>query len=772
MFVPTRRIPSRQACKGASVAAFLLVALGALAAISNPAEAAQLGCSTWVTRTPELGNWESRLHVHVRASGPTAGAFLTLDSRAGLADGYSQGSMTSGPTGLANRLTTTGTYTPYTFTLDKPLNRTYWLNLSKPVVGTLYWTSDVAREISNEQVVVRIDLFMGEKRIGGDIGVYDLYSSAVLSDKYARWAPFGFCFRPEVAKLEEGETLRLVVTQLSGLSGFTVGTYGDHGSRIEFRYFDSDPLAGKVYLEGGQLVTTPSDPPAQDAPSIEAAAWSSLPVLGLLALPLASRKGRAGLIVLSLTLIMLSGCLGSKPTPNDEQDETVDPQDPTTVQVGRERAPQLDDFQVGAIKGNVRDADKANKPLIDAPVVVLDTNLETRTNPQGAFAFPRVPKGTFHLRIDPLEYVSLHRNVTVEVGYITWLNVTLKSAPAKPAGEKPHIHDDWGEDQQKLIQDLTFIPGFPSTSTSPSGQIGEAAWYCVSTNRCEAPVPINSSHPVLPGTTRAVVKMDWNPLALGTKELGLRITTATNTTLTQRFILRESSESFEIPIFPNEADPGHQKYTSWTFRVFTPANHQTFNPLSNPVNAGQAIRFQLTIHKGVVPSEPKHRDMWNNTTQVMVIKSVSKLACIDCTYPDASERFLPDAKAFIPPGTQELRGTLTWALSFAAAAPKTTPFTLSVKPANVAPSDWQAGLLKITTGTRTEGSFVFTFAVEKEMTDQFYMKTSNWAFYIDIDESGSTIPAQRTTWIDRDHRIYLRDLVAIKDPLWRDPDAA
>ncbi|UCF40332.1 MAG: SusC/RagA family TonB-linked outer membrane protein, partial [Gemmatimonadota bacterium] len=82
----------------------------------------------------------------------------------------------------------------------------------------------------------------------------------------------------------------------------------------------------------------------------------------------------------------------------------------------------------GTISGTVRDAG-TQRPLDGARVVVVEANLETRTDARGNFELRNVPVGVYTVQALFIGYSRTARSVTVTLGTVTTADFTLNRAP-------------------------------------------------------------------------------------------------------------------------------------------------------------------------------------------------------------------------------------------------------------------------------------------------------------------------------------------------------
>ncbi|MBI2078332.1 MAG: carboxypeptidase regulatory-like domain-containing protein [Euryarchaeota archaeon] len=705
--------PGRVARSALAVAALLLILAPAALArcpLSLPADPASL-----------LGGEDAVERLFLGSETETSGPFLTTDPEKASANVH-RPALEASPTRITQGVQG---QTPRSveFPLPAGASRDYFLNLSKPMVGTFYWSSALAGQGLADGFKVRVELLADGRRAGGFERAYG------AGGPQAGMTAMPICFRPEAAAFLAGEKLSVRVTPFGGAGDFAVGTAGATRSYLGFAYFPTDPLAGALYVEGGALARGAIQADAGDGS--ERVGPSAAPfVLGLAGLGLLRRHGRAALVVALVLGAGFAGCLGRTAGPNDAPESDA-PQ--ATIEQSQE--PRADLNASGAMRGTVRDASALGLPIRDAHVIVVGTSLSATTNQTGGFRFPSVTPGTFTMRVTHEQYRFIEQSVTVEAGAEAVLEISM--LPVSGGAGKPHTHDLWPPEGTMTIFDKAFLmknPVYPhlvGQATDPQGR-----WFCQTS--CPRPIPMEDSKPVLPGTVRVEVTLSWDPAAPGapkefglgvvtTKEFGLGLTQS----VVQKYVPRAPNDPFRIAIFPDEADPGHQTFTSWVITAI-PGQGNAATPGDAPaVAAGQSVRAKVTIHKGVVPFEPLHRTFWDGASERLLFKDVKITS--SWAGPPLGCGELPGyyqwggGQLFVPPGTLEIRGTMSWTNPGGAPASNPAVWGLAYRPANVPPSadnPWKA--VQVTPKTATSVDFVLRPTAEE--TDQFYQKATNWAF--------------------------------------------
>lgn len=595
---------------------------------------------------------------------------------------------TTGPAGLASGVANTQAGVvdddhPQVFEFtNASLPQTYYLNVSKPIHGVLYWSSTFSQTqngpAADEHGVLRLELFHGDVRVGGsqdesEDGLLPVETYIKWGQEHAKdfvcfdacpvpkgppldpivdyaigerpiWIPFHFSFRAEINTLEQGKPLTVRVTRLSGTADLAFGTGGDQRSFLDLSYFESDPLRTIGYLDNHHLALSPPDENETDPSPTESESSSYLwmgagAVPGLLLAPTRGRRSRAALLVVALlSLIALSGCLGGAPGGQDTLGglEGSGPEPSELIEQGFECRKDLEKQGLGAIEGSVRSHEE-DLPIGDALVGLGGTTFSTTSDDRGEFRFGQISWKGLETQRDFLVYfeaegfLDVEHTVTVKRGCATILKIELVRVPLDSA-YYPHRHDVFGK--REVLQ----LAG--PQEVLPEGFFGlrpdENRWLCPAWNDainidpyCETTLPIQfDKEPgvamIPPGTARVELRLEWSPDPQGKtpKELGLSIKTAGSTTSAGEILVpRPSGQSFGLAIFPHEADASHQSSTAWVFNLRVPASYLYTMPYSPPVYTGGAIRILgLWAHKGVVPFEPAHPDFWKGRSELPLLE--------------------------------------------------------------------------------------------------------------------------------------------------------
>lgn len=698
-------------------------------------------------QNPGMGDWEDNLSFFVERSGSTT--FLGPSESSGdqseaiLFDASGAATMNAqAPTGAGRQVTNV---------VSASLSQSYFLNLSKPVVGRLYWRSSTGQSTGHDATAFRFELFLGTVRIGGDECSYG--ATAALGG----WNPVVVRFRPEVAVLDAGSAVTLRVTRQSGMGDFQVGTGGDHQSLFEFRVFHTDPLGGALYLQDHRMTVGEAASPPEGRAVGSAWVWLALAPLAAL------RRGAHGprMAMLLGAALLLGGCLGAgRGAPAETSDVPDGPR--STLQGNQTDVETLRESGHGAIEGFVRDQYRI--PVEGAHVLLVGTSSSARSGAQGFFAMPNVTGGAYTMRFDREGFASLEERVRVENGKLLRLNVTLAREEKGPAGARTHQHDDWGGEVKRSLWQSSVVPnsyvGSPITNY-------QGLWFCYyAAANCDTEIPIKADQPVLPGTRMVEVRLRWDPLVYGVKELGLRIQTGKNASAEQRFVFRGPDEPFRIPIFPDEADPGHQRFTSWVVFLVVP-QHNLYEPFAPLVSAGRvSVQMESTMYKGVIPLEPPHRDLWGGQSEFVLFQDEKRTApcTTPCDFPytlGGASGYWKVANAFVPPGTLEVRGTLRWESANTAG----TQWYVSYKGANSPSAKPQIRPAQ----QQTPGTMKTDFVIRPEANefDQYYQAASNWILF--QDDRADAVPTTYYSANTGVGTIWYLSAKAIRDPEWK-PD--
>ncbi|HLE46992.1 MAG TPA: carboxypeptidase-like regulatory domain-containing protein [Candidatus Thermoplasmatota archaeon] len=722
--------------------------LGLLAGLVLLASPAQAFCSWSQQKFPELGPGDA-IRFYPEAATETSGPFLSLDAGAGAAHQFKASPETAGVTNGAAALQKQA-IPGAEFLLSSGLPETVWLDVSKPIVGTIYWTS-TSTATGYDPVHFRIELLVGATMAGG----VQFYCSQTEPAGFAR--PAHFRFRPEVDVLPAGEPVKLRITKLAGVTDLILGTGNDHQTFLEVRYFTSDPLAGALYLEGRQLRTVDAPGPSDDAGG-GFAPVGTLAVGALAGLAaVRGRSRRATLLVAALAFgAGLAGCLrpqeglATAPAPLG----TDQPQ--PTASVTYESNETLKEAGTGAITGIVRDGEKVGVGVEGAHVSLLGTSQFVATGKDGRFEFENLTAKTYVLRADKEGFLSLEDEIQVRAGEVANVEITLTRPASASQWRSAHLHNDYGDaDSLELWNDRVLPLSYSGTP------VAGTYWVQPFFSNFETKIPIDVTHKVPAGTKRVEVVLTWDAAPDAPREIGLRILTGPNQSIDQFFVPRRSGETFRIAMFPNEADLGHQVHTSWSFFI-SPLHMDSPSVYNRPAYVGTQVSYKITAFKGVVPYEPPHPKFWNGRDEIALVSNARlQTGAYGHHYPHNGYWWTPAKGSWVPPGTAEVRGYLRWEAQ-ATAEPVT--WRIAYKPAN-APSD-AAYAKSVTMGPAGAGSnnFTFSFAPLPSDVDQYYQPSTRWQFYPDDDFDADDDPRGIGLLTTSPHTSLWLTAVAVRDP--------
>lgn len=727
---------------------------------------------------PALGEWDSAGFLYAAGTDDSTRALVKEKPAAAQ---YRVGEPSSG-LALSSQAMQNGPRTKIEFQLATGFAEAMYFNVSRPIVGQLYWSTSAADASGSkgDSVRLRIELLSGSVLLGGD-------ECTRLPTAAPKWDPMPMHFRAEGRMLEPGQPITLRITRIAGLSDLLIGTGGDRATYLEFRYTTVDPLSNTLYVKNNRVeflgggATTEPDSGQQRVDSSAAPLTLLVP---LLAFGMRRRPAAAAAVLLLLTAVT-AGCVGEKPPggPADAPDDGSS--GPPPLLEKRTEDESLREAGHGAVEGVVQD--DVGLPLGGAHVAILGTNLFSTTEKVGSFVFPNVTAGRYVLRVDRSGFQPHESPFEVEVGKRTQLTVTMARPANQTGGFKPHIHDDWEGSSTKELWNFAFEPVW-GTGHPQAGYPG----YCPSTTACQARVPIDVNHPVPAGAVLIEVKLQWAVTA-GTNELALRILTAADKTklvppaTDHFFVPRKPGEVFRMAFFPNEADPAHQRFTNWEFWVKLPqaGNAVTTQPLVTKI---PSIQFQVIAHKGVIPIEPEHPDFWKGRDSIVLMNGWKRgpgtgNALLGPDYPtfvgstqsgnnaqfNTAIVWVPAVTDFVPPETKELRGWFSWSGSTSLAP--ATNWILLYKAADTPDTGlhgWTAYARTMPKGPQTGNNFTFSLKFDtpetRLQTDQFYQKATYWRFTID-DGMDPLVPAGATNTPNSSQgTIWSLYVEAVRDP--------
>lgn len=648
----------------------------------------------------------------------------TSGPRLGLAEGKSPASEYVPPWGATvdsgaqqMRERWTGVRAPSAdFPLSAPLDHDVYLNLSTTVKGRIYYSATTQSHSDSVQAgaegrpgdntQARVEVYAGTKRLGGQ--------DYVLGTGYAHktWDRIDLSFRAELSMIPAGEKITVKVYRLAGLADFRIGTGGTHQGYVNITYFLADPLAGTAYLEGGKLYATGGDGggPVGGSPSY---AWAGLAGLALM------RPRRASLVAALLLFGALAGCIGSQgSTPNGT--ESASP----SVSLRYEN--QTTDGSIPANEGGLRAriVDEFDFPIKGAHLAILGTRFFSTTDVRGEATILNITPGTYQVRVDAVGFPPVEHPVDIEGGRMAVLEIQMrKPGQGGMSGTSRHFHDDWNGELSKVLGEGDVVP------TSTDGTQSSSSYTCVTAySFCAATFGLPEGVVVPPGATRVEIILDWPAGSNAPPEAGLLVKTAGIAT-PAAYVPRPAKEPFNVVVFPDEADVGHAKASTWSFEVRLRATNNLYYSHGGYalLSQGSKIHWKVTAFKGVVPLEPPHRDLWNGEDKIVVFKgttlTVGTICCTGPYYPGNFRLSFPPSK-WVPVGAKEFKGTVKWSPD----VPGVT-WTVMYQSSDIASTSkvWRAAKM----GTVQAGSAEFVIAPKDSEVDQFYQKVTGWRVSVD-----------------------------------------
>lgn len=392
-------------------------------------------------------------------------------------------------------------------------------------------------------------------------------------------------------------TVRILVV-VEG-SPFKWGLAGNHRSVIRFPVFSEfewlfrDPDAKRTSVGGA--VETEDD---------SASGLLVVPVGLGLALALPRRRGP----VLLALLVLGAGCFGGTPSGA--------PSGSATGGVSYSITPGSGDGGNGgngSIAGVVHD--DLYIPVSGVHVSLLRTSLFSRSDQHGYFRLSNLEPGTYTVRFDRKEFISIQHDVVVQENATTVLEVTLLPESQKDAGFRPHDHDYWSSETSKLVFEGAL--GFKCT-----GRAGNDCQPITTFSLPEgAPGEFNT---IRPGTDRVDVTISW-PSSMGVGRVGLAVQSNAdhNPQNATHFYPRESGKTVRVATAWEMTDVGHARFSSWVFSLYRdPADErallEAYKTASDTVEglAGQSFHAKVVIHRGALPLERPHPDHWQGANRL------------------------------------------------------------------------------------------------------------------------------------------------------------
>ncbi|HUR62261.1 MAG TPA: carboxypeptidase-like regulatory domain-containing protein [Candidatus Thermoplasmatota archaeon] len=686
-----------------------------------------------------------------------------------------------------------------------PLATDQVLNASSPIVFTMYWST--TGTILHDQLCYAAQVTSNDAPIAqGQACTEALLLVPTLGVTYTSQ----MAMMSEVPRLAKGSVVKLHLTFLGTLTDFRMSltpplqshlnvsfvpdiagdvyldSYGGAVTPIEgsgtplalAAPAPSAPAAAMVAQSAGDAAAplpAPSRPgrPEADNPTVpRAAADPALPGTGallgtFLALPLVAlafvqgpRRPKAHAVLLVLLLALgagLAGCSGKKPPAANEPQPTVEQY---YAIPDSQRQAALEKSGSGDLRGRV--FYDIGLPLKGAHVSLLGTDHFKTADEKGRFEFLALPPTDYTLRIDSEGFRSVQQVVTVQKGTITQLNVTM--VPLGQAGNSAttaHKHDVWGRS--------TMLEFFNGDSEAPQGPgdinglpVGRSLDACAyytgmaaptstgpgggsSTALCVLGIFPDAGMLVFPGTAMIDVTLSWDAAKDNVDAAGIAFIPA-NLNNPLLMAQKPSGSTWHIPVSQAMADRGHQGFTLWSFYVYVAGSGSTYAPTEPNMVLQAPFQVKMTLHKGLIPFEPAHRDFWmgNQTIEVLHDGVHADPSVHYRDYPVEEARFLLPIGKLVPPGTGTLELKLSWKGSTGTGGSGATydsfgKWTLAVHPANLQPHHYaESELIHPEATERTATSATFLVPVDPAQTDAYYQQKSNWVFLLQ-DASGATV---------------------------------
>lgn len=473
-----------------------------------------------------------------------------------------------------------------------------------------------------------IELWADGKFVGGDSqgrAVQWSYADPVGKTRPADPAGFATCrflFHPEVETIPQGAVLTLKIIHVSQSKGFQYGLAGEHRSTLKLTPFTVEEWAyrGTPAAVGSIPVSNPPsgkglDEAAEDQPPAAGAAMVGGGAMALLGLTLAPRgSSRKLLLFTAAAALTFSGCIGAAGT------DAVGGEAEKGGSIQNTLVPISDKNLTSAGNGSVYGVvhDPLNVPLAGVHVSLLSTNFFAQSDKRGLFNFPSLPAGRYSLRMDVKEYKSFESQIDVKIGFTTRLDITMEPLVERTGDKSWHQHDYWGDSPTKLAMDKDIGQYCSSGSCSPTTSF-----------TLPAPEENKAASSILPGTREVEVAITWNKDTLPVDRVGLMFRHNGDKMLIggvpysvnwSYLAPRASGQPFRIMTTWEMPDPGHQYLSSWSFIVVPAYQPRSPTATIDPyVKQGQ-YHAKVTLHRGVLPLEPAHPDIWEGRDAAEMLK--------------------------------------------------------------------------------------------------------------------------------------------------------
>lgn len=623
---------------------------------------------------------------------------------------------------------------PATTFVSDPLPALHWLNASRTIQLDLFLKS---ADCPSFQPQVDAELSVDGNFLGGEIhGVFH----ETGPDAVDGWCVSSYRMHPELDRLAAGSRLTLRFVHHSHAGDLQFGLAGNHQSVIRIPFYTHFEAQARV-----PELEAPSEPDA--APGDGAAGEAAGGALGAagggvalgLAWPAARRRTIAVLGVLLLATAALSGCI-----------DGGEPRGPGSGSVKASLAPARGlvlEAGFGAVAGVVQEP--GPWPLGDAVVRVLGTRGVATSDGAGKFLLVNVPAGTWVLRADREDFVSVEAEIGIRAGNVT--DVTVTMVPLRDLGldGHPHAHDQWGDETRFELSesDVTIrmdsVQDLSGSPVASPGCINE--FPLLLANACSQFFPLENpeledwQRIVRPGTDEVEVVVTWDESANRVDGVGVAFSSSARPAFMPLYP-RASGVPTHVRTSWEMADAGHQHYTNWQFLLYVPTNSGA--GVNAVASVGQVylkpFHVEIILHKGIVPLEPAHRDFWGDeeALPVLVADTITEVCFVDTcvkTYPAEYTGWRPEN--LTAPGTRWLDVALRW--TYAGLEPLPEEWGLVYKPANVPYSSDFVGYRTLEGGDRAGQLVTWRLAVEPGEADGFYQKASQWLWLLDDGVDGS-----------------------------------
>lgn len=455
----------------------------------------------------------------------------------------------------------------------------------------------------------------------------------------------------------------------------------------------------------------------------------------------------AGLLVLA---VVASGCFGASSGPAQEClcEGLVEVAPGAFVREG-----------LGALQ--VRVANEANLSVAKARVSVEGSPLFGDTDASGTVRLLNVTPGQRRVAVS----TGVHQpsRVSVEVVADRLVNVSVVMLPRsdRGAGYAPHVHDLWQDRPEVVLmdRDVTLAP-MPSDqqtamrfATSQSAANLNQSWGLPLVGGLEERTI------VFPGAREIEVVLSWSSTQVTLPRLGLSFTPA-NEWQPRHLGPKASGQAWRIPVAPEMADSGHQKYSLWTFAVYS-ANHPQQPTMYSPGAVLGPIHAKVTIRKGETYLEPAHLDYWAGGN-VVQLRDPSKAQTVISVNPvrEANSGLGLDAKMIVPPGTAKLRVEFRFAYTTQSST-QGWDYDLTWRTAAQNPHTTKLSEYGRADAQVVQGKKVWELALKAGETDAYYQTKSGWLF----------VPwakpwPEEGPYVDPRSRDFFLGVWAEKDPLY------